>query len=56
MMAILVRTGFEDGAITGIKIFLNLNWESLGNLKVIIFIIILSFLQQWKLIIFFKLS
>jgi SNF family Na+-dependent transporter len=33
MMAILVRTCFEDGAITGIKIFLNLNWESLGVIR-----------------------
>ena len=39
LITILVRTCFEEGAVTGIKVFLNLNWEALGILQVTIFII-----------------
>ncbi|CAC5382398.1 Sodium- and chloride-dependent neutral and basic amino acid transporter B(0+),Sodium-dependent proline transporter,Sodium- and chloride-dependent glycine transporter 1,Sodium-dependent dopamine transporter,Sodium-and chloride-dependent glycine transporter 2,Sodium-dependent neutral amino acid transporter B(0)AT2,Sodium- and chloride-dependent transporter XTRP3B [Mytilus coruscus] len=34
LITILVRTCFEEGAVTGIKVFLNLNWEALGNLQI----------------------
>ncbi|VDH94760.1 solute carrier family 6 (neurotransmitter transporter, amino acid) member 5/7/9/14 [Mytilus galloprovincialis] len=34
LITILVRTCFEEGAVTGIKVFLNLNWEALGILQI----------------------